>query len=47
MRREPNIQNIVIRTPEGRKIREAFADTKQFDADYSWLEARIIAQMKE
>ncbi|RME96073.1 MAG: DNA polymerase I, partial [Bacteroidetes bacterium] len=45
----PNLQNIPIRTPEGRKIREAFvprdADHVLLAADYSQIELRLIAEI--
>ncbi|MCB1213492.1 MAG: DNA polymerase I, partial [Chlamydiia bacterium] len=49
--RDPNLQNIPIRTPLGRKIREAFRP--QLDgwvflgADYSQIELRLLAHMSE
>lgn len=45
----PNLQNIPIRTPEGRKVREAFiprdADHVLLSADYSQVELRLIAEI--
>lgn len=47
----PNLQNIPIRTEEGRKIRQAFVprekNWKIFAADYSQIELRVLAHMSE
>ena len=47
----PNLQNIPIRTEEGRKIRKAFvtgdSDYVFFSADYSQVELRLMANLSQ
>jgi DNA polymerase-1 len=48
---DPNLQNIPVRTEEGRRIREGFVVGKGFEslmtADYSQIEMRIMAHFSE
>ena len=48
---DPNLQNIPVRTEEGRRIREAFVVGEGYDslmtADYSQIEMRIMAHLSE
>jgi DNA polymerase-1 len=48
---DPNLQNIPIRTAEGRRIRQAFVVGPGFEslmtADYSQIEMRIMAHLSE
>jgi len=48
---DPNLQNIPIRTEEGREIRSAFTQGEGFEtlltADYSQIEMRIMAHLSE
>ncbi|MDO5077953.1 DNA polymerase I [Corynebacterium sp.] len=46
---DPNLQNIPVRTPDGRKIRSAFVANNDSDvlitADYSQIEMRVMAHL--
>ncbi|MFZ9346928.1 MAG: DNA polymerase I, partial [Burkholderiaceae bacterium] len=47
---DPNLQNIPVRTPEGRRIRQAFvapAGWVLMAADYSQIELRIMAHLSQ
>lgn len=48
--RDPNLQNIPIRTAEGRQIRKAFIPSPGnlfVDADYSQIELRVLAHLSD
>ncbi|MCS5479919.1 DNA polymerase I [Corynebacterium sp. YIM 101645] len=48
---EPNLQNIPVRTPAGRKIRSAFVVGEGYEclltADYSQIEMRVMAHLSQ
>ncbi|SMF33884.1 DNA polymerase I [Pseudobacteriovorax antillogorgiicola] len=48
---EPNLQNIPIRTPLGRRVREAFRSPEEdwvmVSADYSQIELRVLASLSK
>ncbi len=48
---DPNLQNIPVRTPEGKKVRAAFKPQQRgwsfLSADYSQIELRLLAHLSE
>jgi DNA polymerase-1 len=44
VRSQPALQNIPIRTETGQALREAFTPRIYLQADYSAIEARVLAQ---
>src|SRR5690606_22825456 len=46
---DPNLQNIPVRTPAGRRVREAFVATSGaiVSADYSQIELRVMAHVSD
>lgn len=45
---EPNLQNIPVRTKQGRELRKAFVSDEEYilcDADYSQIELRVLAHL--
>ncbi|SHI26359.1 DNA polymerase I [Pollutimonas bauzanensis] len=46
---DPNLQNIPVRSPEGRRVRAAFVATKGkiVSADYSQIELRVMAHVSD
>ncbi|RTZ44471.1 DNA polymerase I [Candidimonas sp. SYP-B2681] len=46
---DPNLQNIPVRNPEGRRVRTAFVATKGqiISADYSQIELRVMAHVSD
>lgn len=49
--KEPNLQNIPVRTDTGRRVREAFVNGPEYESlmsvDYSQIEMRIMAHLSE